>query len=106
MRTFVTPEGEVAPNAFGKLASGAISGAVAQTLTYPADVLRRKFQVTSMSGIGYKYTTVRGAVRDILATEGYRGFTRGLWPNILKVAPSMASSFAVCSLFLLNFPFY
>ena len=35
MRTYFTPEGQKDPNALGKLAAGAVSGAVAQTCTYP-----------------------------------------------------------------------
>lgn len=35
VRKYFTPEGEENPNAGRKLAAGAISGAVAQTCTYP-----------------------------------------------------------------------
>lgn len=35
VRTYFTPEGEKNPSAVRKLAAGAISGAVAQTCTYP-----------------------------------------------------------------------
>lgn len=35
VRTYVTPEGEQNPNAMRKLLAGAVSGAVAQTCTYP-----------------------------------------------------------------------
>ena len=35
MRTYFTPEGQKDPSALGKLAAGAVSGAVAQTCTYP-----------------------------------------------------------------------
>lgn len=34
-RKYLTPEGDKNPNALRKLAAGAISGAVAQTCTYP-----------------------------------------------------------------------
>lgn len=91
-RTQFTAEGEKDPSAFGKLAAGAVSGAVAQTFTYPFDVLRRRFQVNTMSGMGYKYAGVTDAVTSILRTEGFRGLYKGIVPNLLKVAPSMASS--------------
>src|SRR5215471_18764982 len=45
MRKLVTPHGRENPTGVGKLVAGAISGAVAQTITYPMDVLRRRFQV-------------------------------------------------------------
>lgn len=45
-----------------------------------------------MSGMGYKYTSIFDAVRVIAVEEGLRGFYKGIVPNLLKVAPSMASS--------------
>lgn len=45
-----------------------------------------------MSGMGYKYTSIGSAVKAIVAEEGLRGLFRGIVPNLLKVAPSMASS--------------
>lgn len=91
-RTKFTPEGQKDPGAVGKLAAGAVSGAVAQTCTYPFDVLRRRFQVNTMSGMGYQYSGISGAIRSIVKTEGLRGLYKGIVPNLLKVAPSMASS--------------
>lgn len=35
VRQYVTPEGQQNPSPLGKLCAGAISGAVAQTITYP-----------------------------------------------------------------------
>jgi solute carrier family 25 phosphate transporter 23/24/25/41 len=45
-----------------------------------------------MSGMGYQYKSIPDAVRTILSQEGLRGLYKGLVPNLLKVAPSMASS--------------
>lgn len=45
-----------------------------------------------MTGMGYKYTSIWDAVRLIVAEEGLRGLFKGIGPNLLKVAPSMASS--------------
>ncbi|RHZ47452.1 hypothetical protein CDV55_100855 [Aspergillus turcosus] len=89
VRKYLTPEGDKNPSPWRKLLAGAISGAVAQTCTYPFDVLRRRFQVNTMSGMGYRYTSVWDAVRVIFAEEGLRGFFRGIVPNLLKVAPSI-----------------
>jgi len=92
VRSYLTPEGDKNPNAVRKLAAGAISGAIAQTCTYPFDLLRRRFQINTMSGIGYQYKSIFDAVRVIMAQEGIRGMYKGILPNLLKVAPSMASS--------------
>lgn len=35
VRTYLTPEGDKTPDSLRKLLAGAISGAVAQTCTYP-----------------------------------------------------------------------
>ncbi|KAK0515257.1 hypothetical protein JMJ35_002636 [Cladonia borealis] len=93
LRIALTPEGQKNPSSYGKLLAGAISGAVAQTCTYPLDVLRRRFQINKMKSMGYKYKSIWDAVKIIGAEEGIRGFYKGLVPNLLKVAPSMASSF-------------
>ncbi|KII92349.1 hypothetical protein PLICRDRAFT_50736 [Plicaturopsis crispa FD-325 SS-3] len=93
LRGVVTPEGR--GSVPRKLACGALAGSISQTLTYPFDVLRRKMQVTGMAagGLGYRYTGALDALRTILRTEGVAGLYQGLWPNLLKVAPSIATSF-------------
>jgi solute carrier family 25 phosphate transporter 23/24/25/41 len=45
-----------------------------------------------MSGIGYQYKSIPDAVRVIITQEGLKGLYKGIVPNLLKVAPSMASS--------------
>lgn len=45
-----------------------------------------------MSGMGYKYKGLFDAVRVIITNEGVAGLYKGIVPNLLKVAPSMASS--------------
>ena len=92
VRGYFTEPGETSPVWYRKLAAGAISGAVAQTCTYPFDVLRRRFQVNTMSGMGYQYKSIFDAIKTIVTQEGIKGLYKGLVPNLLKVAPSMASS--------------
>ena len=92
VRHYFTEPGEQSPVWYRKLAAGAISGAVAQTCTYPFDVLRRRFQVNTMSGMGYQYKSIFDAVKTIVTQEGVFGLYKGIVPNLLKVAPSMASS--------------
>ncbi|KAI5306830.1 hypothetical protein KEM56_006948 [Ascosphaera pollenicola] len=92
IRKRLTPDGEKNPSPYRKLLAGAMSGAVAQTCTYPFDVLRRRFQINTMSGLGYQYSSIWHAVRVIVAQEGVKGLYKGIWPNLVKVAPSMASN--------------
>jgi len=55
-------------------------------------VLRRRFQINTLSGVGYQYKSVLDAITMIVSQEGLRGLYKGIVPNLLKVAPSMASS--------------
>lgn len=57
-----------------------------------SDVLRRRFQINTMSGLGYKYKSIWDAIKTIVSQEGPKGLYKGITPNLLKVAPSMASS--------------
>ncbi|TFK44207.1 mitochondrial carrier domain-containing protein [Crucibulum laeve] len=91
LRGIITPPGK--SSVARKLSCGALAGSISQTLTYPFDVLRRKMQVTGMQGGSIKYTGALDALRSILRVEGVAGLYRGLWPNLLKVAPSIATSF-------------
>ncbi|KAF9249185.1 mitochondrial carrier [Marasmius fiardii PR-910] len=93
LRGTITPPGK--NTVARKLLCGALAGSISQTLTYPFDVLRRKMQVTGMksSGLGIKYTGAINALVGILRNEGIAGLYRGIWPNLLKVAPSIATSF-------------
>lgn len=77
-----------------KLACGALAGAISQTLTYPFDVLRRKMQVRGMgTALGPQYNGALHALVMIVRNEGVGGLYRGIWANLLKVAPSIATSF-------------
>ncbi len=58
-----------------------------------------------MSGIGYQYKSIPDAIRVIIAGEGLKGLYKGIVPNLLKVAPSMASSwlsFEMCRDFFVS----
>jgi len=93
LRSIITPPGK--SSVTRKLICGALAGSISQTLTFPFDVLRRKMQVVGMAskGLGYKYNGAIDALMTIVRTEGLQGLYRGLWPNLLKVAPSIATSF-------------
>ncbi|KAF8187462.1 mitochondrial carrier [Pholiota molesta] len=96
LRGIVTPPGK--SSVWRKLSCGALAGSISQTLTYPFDVLRRKMQVTGMQNGSVKYSGAIDALRGIVRAEGVPGLYRGLWPNLLKVAPSIATSFFVYEL--------
>jgi len=94
LRGYITPPGQESA-AYAGLVCGAMAGTISQTLTYPFDVLRRKMQTTTMGGgaLGYQYNGALHALSSIMRIEGLPGLYRGIWPNLLKVAPSIAVSF-------------
>uniref|UniRef100_K3WFZ9 Mitochondrial carrier protein n=1 Tax=Globisporangium ultimum (strain ATCC 200006 / CBS 805.95 / DAOM BR144) TaxID=431595 RepID=K3WFZ9_GLOUD len=79
------------PNTWYILGCGAVAGACGQTAAYPMDLLRRRFQVSSMGGDAYSSTL--GGLRAIVREEGFAGLYKGLWPNFIKVVPSIAIMF-------------
>ena len=65
-----------------RLGGGAISGLVAQSATYPLDVVRRRMQVqSSSSATGHVYTGVWQAMRLITKDEGVAALYKGLSMN-------------------------
>ena len=45
-----------------------------------------------MPGMGNQYKSIGDAITTIIKHEGILGLYKGIGPNLLKVAPSMASS--------------
>lgn len=92
IRKLFIPIGKKEPSSISKLLAGAISGAIAQTMTFPFDVLRRRFQVVGGVGNEFQYNSVYHALSTIIKSEGLKGLYKGLSANLLKVVPSMAAS--------------
>lgn len=65
--------------------SGAIGGVFATTLTHPFDVIKTNAQNVNSNHVG-----VFDISRSIYKSQGMKGFSRGLMPRCLKVAPSCA----------------
>lgn len=93
-------------NMLGAMICGASSGILSSLLVYPADVIRRRLQVrgmfTSLSGnvkIG-----VMSEIKELWKNEGFRGFYRGLLPEILKVTPAVGITFCMYELALRLLP--
>lgn len=82
---------------FAKLLCGGAAGCFSQTVTYPLDLLRRRMQLANMEGF-HHHASSWDAISSIIKTEGYRGLYRGIYPNLVKVGPSIGTSFAVFEL--------
>ncbi len=76
-----------------------------QTVAYPLDVVRRRLQVTgwnanAVAGPGGvavpmppAYTGMVDCFVQTVRHEGFPALFKGLWPNYLKVVPSIAIAF-------------
>lgn len=80
-----------------KLMCGAISGAFAQTVSYPLDVARRKMQLAIMypPDEQYLFRSCSSTLKYVYVKYGVvNGLYRGLTVNYMKAAPMVAVSFS------------
>eukprot|EP00439_Symbiodinium_sp_Y106_P042139 s2330_g5.t1 len=75
---------------FTRLGAGAFAGLVAQSITYPLDIVRRRSQVHPD-----QYRTVLGSMRTILQGEGVMALFKGLSMNWVKGPVAISISFVI-----------
>lgn len=85
-----------------RLGCGAAAGTTGQTVAYPFDVARRRLQVSGWQGAkslhaDHGHVVVYNGMTDCFVRtvkeEGVQALFKGLWPNYLKVVPSIAIAF-------------
>ena len=76
-----------------KLMCGGLAGAIAQTFTYPFDVVRRRMQVTFSPDSKVKYKGSFDAASQIVKKDGISALFKGIIPNYIKVVPAISISF-------------
>ena len=85
--------------AWAYLSCGAVSGALAQTASYPLEVIRRMMQIsgshTGPSLPGFDGRSILTVAQYIWKRKGFRGFWVGLSIGYIKVTPMFAISFYV-----------
>ncbi|XP_076751285.1 dephosphocoenzyme A carrier isoform X1 [Xylocopa sonorina] len=74
------------------LICGAIAGMVAQTSSYPLDIIRRRMQTSAIKG--QHYHTISSTVTKIYREEGLMAFYKGLSMNWVKGPIAVGISFA------------
>lgn len=92
-------------NAYGSMASGALSGIVSSVLLFPADSVRRRMQVEkvlhhadhkdNMPQHNIKKSGATAQILRVLKGDGIRALYRGLVPELLKVTPMVSITFCV-----------
>lgn len=77
-----------------ELVSGGVAGLVAQTSSYPLEVIRRRMQVGGSLNPD-KFVGFAETAKDIYKVKGLKGFYVGLSIGYMKVVPMVAVTFAV-----------
>ncbi|CAO3610231.1 unnamed protein product [Cunninghamella echinulata] len=80
--------------AWAELVCGGVAGLVAQTSSYPLEVIRRRMQVGGLLNPD-KFVSFMDTTKEIYRVKGLKGFYVGLSIGYLKVTPMVAVSFAV-----------
>lgn len=76
---------------------GGAAGALAQTASYPLDIVRRRMQTARSApqqDLDRPYRTIKATVTRVYRIEGWRGFFKGLSMNWLKGPIAVGISFA------------
>ena len=86
-------------NVLWQLTAGALSGLLAQTITYPGDTVRRRMQNNGAGGAERVYRNSIHCTRMIFVNEGMAGFFRGALTNTVRAVPGAAFQFAAYEVF-------
>lgn len=82
------------PGPLIQLGCGTISGALGATCVYPLQVIRTRMQA-QQSNSADAYKGMSDVFWRTIQNEGYRGFYKGLFPNLLKVVPAASITYLV-----------
>jgi len=85
--------GHQPPTPLADLTIGAVSGVIAQTASYPFEIVRRRMQVGGITRPD-RWLRLGETINDVWQSKGWRGFYVGLSIGYLKIVPMTAISFA------------
>mmetsp|Transcript_8618 Transcript_8618/g.24972 ORF Transcript_8618/g.24972 Transcript_8618/m.24972 type:complete len:285 (+) Transcript_8618:832-1686(+) len=85
------------------LCGGAFAGALAQTVVYPLDVLRRRLQVGGAASANIVADSTWLALRGIVEREGFRSLFAGIVPTYVKVMPATGIGMTTCNLMVMKY---
>ncbi|KAK4846716.1 hypothetical protein QYF36_021175 [Acer negundo] len=98
-RTYILTDSE--PGPLVQLCCGTISGSLGASCVYPLQVIRTRMQAQRSNS-----TTAYKGMSDVfwrtLKKEGYRGFYKGIFPNLLKVVPAASPASLALYRFSIN----
>ncbi|KAL8139939.1 hypothetical protein V2J09_005960 [Rumex salicifolius] len=79
------------PGPLVQLGCGTVSGTLGASCVYPLQVVRTRMQAESST----QGSSMSDMFLRTFRCEGYRGFYKGLFPNLLKVVPSASITYLV-----------
>lgn len=91
-RTYILNDSE--PGPLVQLGCGTVSGALGATCVYPLQVIRTRMQAQRGDSAN-AYKGMSDVFWRTLQHEGFSGFYKGLFPNLLKVVPSASITYVV-----------
>jgi solute carrier family 25 phosphate transporter 23/24/25/41 len=81
--------------AFEVAAIGMVASVLAQTATYPLNLVRTRLQTQGVNGREARYHSMRHCISSVYARDGAAGFFRGYTSNLYKAVPASALTFMV-----------
>lgn len=81
-------------NILWKLVAGAAAGVCAQSITYPADTVRRRMQGNGVNGCKREYVNALDCAKKTVFREGPLSLYRGMHVAFMRVIPGAAIQFA------------
>eukprot|EP00268_Persea_americana_P048386 TRINITY_DN5107_c0_g3_i1.p1 TRINITY_DN5107_c0_g3~~TRINITY_DN5107_c0_g3_i1.p1 ORF type:complete len:510 (+),score=117.01 TRINITY_DN5107_c0_g3_i1:1073-2602(+) len=92
-RTYILHDHEE-PGPLLQLGCGTVSGALGATCVYPLQVIRTRMQAQPINSDA-AYKGMADVFWRTLQNEGFLGFYKGIFPNLLKVVPSASITYLV-----------
>ena len=90
--TYIEKVGE-SPSSVVVLSVGAVSGMIAQVLTYPFALSRTRLQSQGMPGREILYNGLFDCLNKTIKNEGVPCLFKGLVPNLMKSVPAISISY-------------
>ncbi|XP_028780251.1 calcium-binding mitochondrial carrier protein SCaMC-1-like [Neltuma alba] len=91
-KKYILRDGE--PGPLVQLGCGTVSGALGATCVYPLQVVRTRMQA-QRSNTSTDYNGMTEVFKRTFEHEGFRGFYKGIFPNLLKVIPSASITYVL-----------
>lgn len=79
------------------LVAGGTAGTIGGIVTCPLEVVKTRLQSSAKTGLNVDKLTMIRSFRNIIKSEGWRCLFKGIYPNIVGIAPSRAIYFSTYS---------